>query len=204
MEQTRAHKELRMVFMVFKPQHSFKPPTPEDLAKAALSYLSRYSASEASLRRALDNRLRRAALRNGVFASDKAAQARLHAAIEDIIARYKKSGVLNDATFAEMKVNSLRRSGKSARVILQALTLKGVDKATIRCAMVQNEYGVDAVEVERKAALAFAKRRRLGPFRGRQASIEQQRKDLAALARAGFSLDIARDTLETSINDEEF
>jgi regulatory protein len=188
--------------MAFKPRRPFKTPTPDDLAKAALRYLATYAASESSLRRALDNRLRRAAMHNDDFAGDKAMQARLHAVIEDIIAKHKKSGALNDAAFAEVKVNSLRRAGKSARIIRQKLGMKGVAAETIKRALAQNDDGADPQDTERKAALALAKRRRLGPFRAGKSSIDQQRKDLAALARAGFSLDVAREVLKASIDDE--
>lgn len=188
--------------MGMKPRRSIQIPTTDDLAKAALRYLARYAASEASLRRTLDNRLRRAAMFHDDFAQDKAAWASLHAAIEDIVAKHKKSGVLNDAAFAETKVNSLRRAGKSAYVIKQKLGLKGVAKAVIDKALLQNNDGADPREVEIKAARALAKRKRLGPFRAGASPPEQQRKDLAALARAGFPLDIAREVLNSSI--EEF
>jgi SOS response regulatory protein OraA/RecX len=59
------------------PRRTFKKPTPERLANAALYYLSRYAASEASLRRVLENRVRRAAMRDEAFAADREAQAAL-------------------------------------------------------------------------------------------------------------------------------
>jgi regulatory protein len=184
-----------------KSRRSIQIPTPDDLAKAALRYLARYAASEASLRRTLDNRLRRAAMVHESFAEDAEMQSRLYAAVEDIIARHKKSGVLNDAVFAEVKVNSLRRAGKSAYAIRQKLGLKGVAKATIEKALLQNDDGVDPRDSERKAALALAKKRRLGPFRIGATSLEQQKKDLATLARAGFSLDIARNVLNSTVDE---
>ena len=186
--------------MGFKPRRSIQIPTPDNLAEAALSYLARYAASEASLRRTLDNRLRRAAMFNDAFAQDKEAWAHLHTAIENIIAKHKKSGVLNDAVFAEVKVNSLRRAGKSAHAIKQKLGLKGVAVAVIDKAILRNDDGADPRDVEIKAARALAKRKRLGPFRAGTSSPEQQRKDLAALARAGFSFVIAKEVLNSDID----
>jgi regulatory protein len=46
------------------------------------------------------------------------------------------------------------------------------------------------------AAIAYAKRRRLGAFRtSRDETPERRRKDLMAMARAGFALDMARRAL---------
>jgi regulatory protein len=189
--------------MVLKPRRTIRIPTPDYLEKAALHYLARYAASEASLRRTLANRLRRAAMFHEDFAADKAAWASLHVAIENIVAKHKKSGVLNDAAFAETKVNSLRRAGKSAYVIRQKLGLKGVAKTTIDKAILQHEDGANPRDAEINAARALAKRKRLGPFRAGKSPPEQQRKDLAVLARAGFSLDIARDVLNSMVEFDE-
>ena len=178
-----------------------KIPTPESLAAAALHYLSRYAASEQSLRRTLANKLRRAAMAHPVFAADDAARTRLNEVIEGIIERHRKSGVLNDAAFAEMKVHSLRRAGRSRRAIQQTLSMKGVKADTIAKVFEErDEEGAGAAEM--KAAQALAKRRRLGAFRTGETSLEQKRKDLATLARAGFSLDIARRALGAVRDDD--
>ncbi|MHA1114431.1 MAG: regulatory protein RecX, partial [Alphaproteobacteria bacterium] len=42
------------------------------------------------------------------------------------------------------------------------------------------------------AAIAYARRRRLGPWRVAAARAERRERDLAALARAGFNYDLAR------------
>ena len=42
------------------------------------------------------------------------------------------------------------------------------------------------------AALAFARRRRLGPFRTTASRAEHREKDLAKLARQGFAYETAR------------
>jgi regulatory protein len=170
-------------------------PTPESLAKAALNYLGRYAASEASLRRILENRLRRAALHDQTFAANKDVQRHLQNSIENIIERYRKSGALNDAAYAEMKVHSLRRAGRSARAIHQKLGHAGVGKEMIESALAGPEDESDPEGAEIKAAVGLARRRRLGPFRPGRGNPTLYRKDLAALARAGFSFDVARQVL---------
>lgn len=172
----------------------FNIPTPQSLANIALHYLARYAASEAGLRRVLDNRIRRAALSHPDFAADHSRQQALRQEIETIIAKHRASGVLNDAAFAEMKVGSLRRAGRSRTMITQKLKQKGLSDAVIDQAL-QPEDDQDANAVELRAALRLAKRRRLGPFRATPADSDQQRKDIAALARAGFTFDIIKQVL---------
>ena len=171
-----------------KRQTQRRVPTVEYLGNVALHYLARFAASEAGLRRVLENRLRRAAMTHEDFAADKAAQQTLRDAIETIIIRHKKSGVLDDAAFAAMKTRSLRRAGGSARRIAEKLQHKGIAKPLIAAAL-QPEAGEE--DAERQAALAYAKRRRLGPFRKQPADEAQRRKDFAAMARAGFAYDLA-------------
>lgn len=176
-------------------------PTADSLSNVALHYLARFAASEAGLRRVLENRVRRAAMAHEAFAADKAAQATLRAAIETIIARHKKSGVLDDAAFAAMKARSLRRAGGSARRIAEKLQHKGIAKPLIAAAL-QPEEGLGVAEAERQAALAYAKRRRLGPYRKQAADEAQRRKDYAAMARAGFAYAVAATVLGGEAEEE--
>jgi regulatory protein len=179
-------------------------PTPESLGYAALSYLGRYAASEGALRRALQNRLRRAALIHPAFARDAALQKILRDVIETIIGKYKKSGVLNDAAYAATKASNLRREGRSRRYIQQALGQKGVRSALTEDALkAVDEDNAGPVEAEIKAARVFARRRKLGIFRLGKADKTRRRKDLAALARAGFSFDTARKALAAALDDED-
>ncbi len=186
------------------PRRKLKKPTPERLANVALHYLSRYAASEASLRRVLENRVRRAAMRDEAFAADKQAQAALAEAIENIVEKHKRAGSLNDKAYAETKVASLRRAGRSARRIAQQLAQKGVKADLIKAALAP-EDGTDSQEVELKAARALARRRGLGPYRKGGASADRAviAKEVAALARAGFSFDTIKDVLGAGPEDVE-
>ena len=142
-----------------------KIPTPQNLANVALHYLGRYTASEASLRLVLTNRIRRAAMQHPDFAADADRQKSLRSAIETIIETHKRTGVLNDAAFAATKINSLRRQGRSRRIIEQKLAVKGIRGEVIKAALAAHDDGVEPQDVEFKAAVAFARRRKLGSFR---------------------------------------
>ena len=129
----------------------------------------------------------------------------LRAAIENIIAKHKKSGTLNDAAYAEMKTRSLRRAGRSSRAIQRRCVCahKGVAKDTIADALADSKDETRE-EAEMKAADALARRRRLGAYRQKPADKDQFRKDLATMARAGFSLDVARKSIGFGVRGAEF
>ena len=192
------------------PRRRFRKPTPERLANAALYYLSRYAASEASLRRVLENKLRRAAMQDEAFAQDHEGQGLLRQAIDKIIETHRSSGVLNDAAYAEMKVHSLRRAGRSSRIITQKLSQKGVKEEHITRALDADGEG-DVREDDLQAAISFAKKKRLGCYRkslpcgGANAQIEakSRQKDIATLARAGFPFDLIKQVLGGEIDLDE-
>ena len=70
------------------------------LERAALHYLERFASSSANLRRVLMRKVDRSAQAHG---TDPAEGARW---VEDLIARYQRSGLLNDAAYAEMRAAS--------------------------------------------------------------------------------------------------
>lgn len=182
-------------------RRTIKIPNAERLKNIALYYLSRYAASEESLRRVLHNRLRRAAMAHPDFAADTQKQDELRAVIETIIEAHKKTGAVNDAVIADMKVASLRRSGKSQKFIQQKLSVKGLAKDNITRAL-RDHDGEAGDEAERKAALALCKKRRLGSFRPESRRQEGDgQKDFGILARAGFSSNLIRKVLRLTSDD---
>jgi regulatory protein len=170
-------------------------PTPEKLEKAAADYLGRMASTEASLRRVLTNRLRRAAIAHPAFAADQAGQKLLQDSIETIIARHKRSGMLNDDSYAETRAHSLRRSGRSRRAIQQTLAHKGVSAESIARALTETDGEDDKDAAELKAAQALARRRKIGPYRQTPADEAQKRKDFGILARAGYGMGIIKTVL---------
>jgi regulatory protein len=93
-----------------------------------------------------------------------------------------------------MKARSLSRRGGSRRTIAAKLAASGVAAGERAHAIERLEQ--ETPDAEFIAAVAYAKRRRLGAFRTMpDVSPERRRKDLAAMARAGFSIEIARRAL---------
>lgn len=170
-----------------------KPPrkvTPAYLQRAAMSYLERYASSAENLRRVLR---RKADKRCRLRGEDPA---EFHEMIDEVVAKSLKIGLIDDTRYAEARVATLRRRGGSARAIQAKLSAKGINRSTIAAAL-EGEEGD-----EQEAARAFARRRRLGPFRpGERAPYRD--KDLAAMARAGFRFDVARDVIDAESTEDE-
>lgn len=146
------------------------------LADAAGRYLSRYASSSGNLRRLLVQKVRRSVAHYGDDPEP------LLACVETLVARYAAAGAIDDRQFSESQVRKLRRRGASARAILGRLEAKGVPRDVVD----ETAKVLAAPEDDRAAAMAFARRRRLGPFRDGERAKHRQR-DLAALGRAGFS-----------------
>jgi len=169
-----------------------RPITASYLQNAAAFYLERYPATAEKLRRILSRRVARA----------KAAEAPImdgvEQAIDALIDRLVAAGAVDDSAFAQTKARALHRRGTSTRAMRHKLRLAGVDGATLERAMValDGELDVDPEQREWRAAVALARRRRLGPFRAPGARPERRDRDLAAMARAGFALDVARKVID--------
>jgi len=179
-----------------------KPPRPVTAAwleRAALHYLERYSASAEMLRRTLARRVeKRARARE----EDPAAFMEM---VEATVARAVSAGLVDDARFARARLATLRRRGTSTRGASAKLAARGVPRAVVEATMEaeREEAEADPRAVEAEAALAYAKRRRLGPFRRPDQRAAHRDRDLAALARAGFGYGLARDTVDAEPAGEE-
>ena len=170
-----------------KPRRQPRKPPPSSLENAALYYLERYASSAENLRRVLSRRVDRAARVHEIDVAD------VHAQIDALIRRYEAAGLLDDRAYAETRVNSLRSRGGSTRLIRLKLRQKGVAPGAIDQALADDRSEVG----ELKAAIAFARRRRLGPYRRTDRAAGRDR-DLASMARAGFSYDLARRVVEAA------
>lgn len=164
-----------------------KPATAKHLENAALYYLERFASSSGNLRRVLLRRLARSAEMHGTDARDG------ERVVDEIVARYLRAGLLDDRAYAAQQAASLRRRGGSRHVIRGKLALKRVESAVIDETLDALDQGLGDAELA--AACALVRRRRLGPFRPEAARTLHRQKDLAVLARAGFSLALARRVL---------
>lgn len=161
-----------------------KPVTERYLQNAAVFYLGRYSSSAANLGEVLKRKVRR---RNEGHAPPSAEQEDMVAAT---VGKCVSLGLVNDTDYARAKARSLHSAGKSLRMIETALRHKGVEREDIEKALdaLREERGDN---LEQAAALAYARRRRFGPWRTRDGDEDKKRRELSSLARAGFSYRLA-------------
>jgi len=162
------------------------------LEELALAYLNRFDCTTQKLKQHLRGRARK--LGGG---------SEVDSWITQIIERYQASGMLDDARFAKNFASQLASRGKSARAISQKLAVRGVPSdlaGELMAARKQDEPGA-----ELEAAIAYVRKRRLGPHRSAEKREEYRHKDLASLARQGFSFDIAKKALGSGPStDDEF
>ncbi len=162
--------------------------TPKSLENGALYYLGRFSTSSANLKRVLMNRVARSARAHDADVAEG------RALVDELIQRFERSGLLDDAAYARARTGTLNKQGNSARLIRSKLRAKGVAGDPIDAAI--RGLADESPNPELAAAAALARRRRLGPYRAPDDRPGRHEKDLAALARAGFSYDVARRVVE--------
>ncbi len=162
--------------------------SPKNLEAAALHYLERFASSAENLRRMLMRRIAKSARVHDIDPEEAARW------VDEIVERFARSGLLDDRRYAESLAHSLSRRGVAIRSIRARLMQKGVASDDIDCALAS--LSEEAGDADLAAALALIRRRRLGPHRDPESRSDFRDKDLAALARAGFSYDLARRVIE--------
>jgi regulatory protein len=170
------------------------------LRALGLDYATRYGGTTAAMARILDRRIQRWERAMAAEGADPDAiateAAALRAAAVRVVASLAALGAVDDAAFAESRARRLRRSGRSRRAVLAHLGAKGVGASLAGAAAPEDEAA------EFAAALAFARRRRVGPF-AREGEAEDRMRALMAFGRAGFSGTMARRALECTPEEAE-
>ena len=163
------------------------------LMNKALNYLSRYATSRHKLGRILQRFADRKL--TDYDANDIAA------AIHQTIDECSQAGYLDDWQFAVSVARSQRRLGRSQAVIRLRLRQHALGDEIIAHALVEADE--NSANGDLQAAIRFAQRRRLGPFAQRHSVHHQsldphqwKKRDLGAMARAGFPIGISRQVLE--------
>jgi regulatory protein len=174
-------------------KHQPRPParmSEDTLADAAVTYLSRYASSTGNLRRVLTRKVRLSAAYHGDDPEP------LLAFVETLVSRHAAAGAVDDRQYAASQTRKLRRRGASTRILLQHLGAKGVPRDVIAEAADSAASRAD----DGPAAVRFARRRRLGPFRAADRP-EHRLFDLAAMGRAGFGYALAVSVIDAPDGD---
>jgi regulatory protein len=171
-----------------------KPITAKYLQNAATFYLERYPSTAEGLRRVLNRRVRKAEMFQAPIMDN------VQQAISAIVQKFVDAGMIDDKAFAQTKARSLHRRGSSTKLTRQKLQHAGVDRETLDKAMagLDEELDLDPRKRELTAAIALARRRKLGPFRTAKDRKDRRAKDLAAMARGGFDYQLAKKVIDAA------
>lgn len=161
-----------------RPARQAPPLDAARLEEMALRYVARYATTTAKLRRYLDRKLRERGW-DGPGEPD----------IAGLVARHAGLGHVDDAAFARTRASGLLRRGYGARRVAQSLAEAGIG-ADLR------DDARPGEAAQRAAALALARRRGFGPFAPRPPERDRREKQLAAMLRAGHTLDHARRVID--------
>ena len=159
-----------------------QPLNPARLDELALYYVARFATSAAKLETHLKRKLRERGWEG---------DGESPAALEVLVERFVANGYVDDTAFARSRSGSLLRRGYGKRRIDQALHAAGIAEE------VRDE--VRAGEgAQRTAALALARKRRLGPYGPPPADRAAREKQIGAMLRAGHPLDSARELVNAA------
>ena len=150
------------------------------LLKYAVDYLSKYNSSKKNLINVLKRKIFRSEISN--FEKSK-----LINFIDNIIIKLEKNKFIDDYRYSSTKILSLSNAGKSKNFIFNYLIKKGIDRLQIQDNL--NLIYKDNKDWELESAKIFVKKKRL---LGKNNSYE---KNMAKMARAGFSYDICKKIL---------
>ncbi len=154
------------------------PPLDEaSLRDLALHYAARFATTRLKLLRYLARKLKE----RGWAEAQPAAP-------EALADRLAELGYVNDAAYAAMKSRAMAGRGLGHRRVTEQLSVAGVDEA--------DRGEAPGEQAALATALAFARRKRLGPFaRERSDDPAVRQKALAAMLRAGHMMGVARQIL---------
>jgi regulatory protein len=160
----------------------------QSLREAALHHLERFSTSAAHLRGVL---LRR------VYRRTREETERVEAieTIDRIVQRFAEVGLLDDRAYAERRAETMHRQGKSLRALQADLLGRGVARQI--ASEVVRALEAKIGDPDLSAAIAYAKKRRLGPFRPEEREAFRD-KDATKLLRRGFEWHVVERVMRTS------
>lgn len=158
------------------PRRPLPPLDPAALERMALRYVERFATTRGKLRQYLTRKIRERGWAEGRPSPDP----------EALAEKLADLGYIDDAAFGEARAAAMGRRGLGARRVSEALRHAGIDgeqAAALRPA-------IEARGPE--SAIAYARRRRIGPFATQAPDKAGREKAIGAMIRAGHGFDIAR------------
>ncbi len=175
--------------------------TPKSLRRSAMNYVERYECSISGFISVLRRKIYQSSLLHKINVEE------LYEEIPSIVQEFQNNNWSNDERFAENRARALFRDGASLQAIRFKLIEKGIpaNLAEQTIETLADETELSKSDIDLAAAISYAQKRRIGPFRLNNDAEENKDKDLGALARRGFSFEIASKVLSTAKEElEEF
>jgi regulatory protein len=166
----------------YKPREP-RPINAAQLQELAVGYAARYATTAAKLRRYLQRKL-----------GERQWTPAEPADIDMLVARIVTLGYVDDRVYAASKQRDLTARGFGAGRVKGALNAAGVSRDDIAAALAPDD---DTPADPYAPAIAFARRRRFGPFarEGTPTDPARRARELAAMARAGHDFTVAKRVL---------
>lgn len=170
-----------------------RPPSALDsaaLERLALRYVERFATTRGRLGDYLTRKIRERGWDGAAADPVELAQ------------RMADLGYIDDRAFAEARASAMQRRGLGARRVSGAFREAGIEAADA-------EAVAPAIEDRAvTAALAFARRKRIGPYALAEPDRALREKQLAAMIRAGHRFDLARKIVAAppsdTVSEDEF
>jgi regulatory protein len=162
-----------------RPDRKTKQLDAAKLRERGLAYVARYATSQFKLRRYLMRKVAEAD-----WTDDRAPD------IDSVVADFARLGYVDDTVFATSKIKSMAQRGYGEMRTRLSLRSDGIAEGTY--AEAHSKLEISEFDI----ALRYAQRRRLGPFAREAPDAADRRKHIAAMLRAGHSIEIIRNILD--------
>jgi regulatory protein len=168
------------------PQDRRRAPPPLDVAaleRLALRYVERFATTRARLADYLARKIRE----RGWEGDPPDVRA--------LAERLAGLGYIDDRAFGEARAGAMLRRGLGRRRVSGALRAAGIGEDDAAAIAPTVDAGAQA------AALAFARRRRIGPYATAVPDREMRQKQIAAMIRGGHDMDLVRKIVDLAPGD---
>lgn len=171
-----------------------KQITKARLNNITLFYLERFEASSQKTKKMLERRVQKEAAKGNIIPEN------IHQLIDEVITKMIDLGYIDDNRFIQNQIRRLSNAGKSKSFILNKLKQDGCSSSLISDYL--NIFDEETSSSDLTRANNWLKKHKKGQFRSKDAPLFYK-KDLSALARAGFSYETAKAALEVKQNQED-
>ncbi len=172
-----------------------KKVTKAYIERAAIHYLGRYASTKARLQMVLEQKVMKRNANREAISEEQAGW------ISEVVRKCAEYRYVDDMAYAKSRSSALLAKGKAVFLIRQDLSHKGVAEEIIDSVLSELET-TKGSDLSLMAAAAYVRKRRFGAFRradmpsSSEDLYNKERKEQAAMMRAGFSYTVIEHVLK--------